>query len=53
MEPTLELVLQPPAAGTDPLAALIISLGAVWVLGGPWVRMCWWLGARARRQRAF
>ncbi|MEY2476933.1 MAG: hypothetical protein QOG87_2248 [Actinomycetota bacterium] len=52
MEPTLELVLQPPAVGTDPLGAMMISVAALWILGGPWLRLCWWLGARARRARA-
>ncbi len=49
MEPTLELTLQPPAVGTDPLAALLITVAAVWIFGGPWLRLCWWLGARTRR----
>ena len=51
VEPTLELVLQPPAVGNDPLAALVITLAAVWILGAPWLRLCWWLGTRARRHR--
>jgi hypothetical protein len=52
VDPTLELVLQPPAVGTDPLAALLITMAALWVFGGPWLRLCWWLGARARRPRS-
>ena len=59
MEPTLELVLQPPAVGTDslagvgtdPLAALVITLAALWIFGGPWIRLCWWLGTRSRPRR--
>jgi hypothetical protein len=52
VEPTLELVLQPPVVGTDPLGALLITMAAVWILGAPWVRLCWWLGTRARALRA-
>jgi hypothetical protein len=51
VQPTLELVLQPPEVGADPLAALVITLAALWIFGGPWLRLCWWLGARARDQR--
>ena len=51
MEPTLELVLQPPAVGTDPLAALIIVMTALWVFGVPWLRLCWWLGTWARNRQ--
>jgi hypothetical protein len=54
VDQTLELVLRPPVASTtDPLAALVITMALVWVLGTPWLRLCWWLGARAaRRPRA-
>jgi hypothetical protein len=52
VDPTVELVLQPPAAGTDPLAALLIAMGALWVFGAPWLRLCWWLGTHARHMRA-
>jgi hypothetical protein len=45
----MELVLQPPQAGIDPVASLAITLGMVWVFGSPWLRLCWWLGTRARR----
>jgi hypothetical protein len=48
-QPTLQLVLEPPSAGADPLAALMITMAAVWILGVPWLRLCWWLGAQARR----
>jgi hypothetical protein len=51
VEPTLHLVLQPPAPGTDPIAVLVITMAAFWVFGAPWVRFCWWLGARTRRPR--
>jgi hypothetical protein len=51
VEPTLELVLQPPEVGTDPLAALVITLAALWIFGGPWLRLCWWLGTRSRESR--
>jgi hypothetical protein len=50
-QPTLELLLQPPSAsaGTDPMAVLMIILAAVWIFGGPWLRLCWWLGTQVRR----
>ena len=51
VQPTLELVLQPPAVGTDPLAALIIVMAALWVFGVPWLRLCWWLGSWTRERR--
>ena len=51
MDPTVELVLQPPVAGMDPFATLLVAMGALWVFGSPWVRLCWWLGTRARQPR--
>ena len=51
MQPTLELVLQPPTVGPDPLAALLVTVVAMWIFGGPWIRLCWWLGTRTRTSR--
>jgi hypothetical protein len=48
MDPTVELVLRQPAAGPDPLAALLVVMLMVWIFATPWLRLCWWLGVRAR-----
>jgi hypothetical protein len=56
VEQTLELVLRPPTGGAvvagDPLPALMVTMAAIWLFGTPWLRLCWWLGARARRRPA-
>jgi hypothetical protein len=51
--PTIELVLLHPAVapGPDPLVGLLVAMMAIWVLATPWLRLCWWLGARTRSAR--
>jgi hypothetical protein len=48
MDPTVELVLRQPAPGPDPLASLLVVLLMLWIFATPWLRLCWWLGTRAR-----
>ena len=54
-QPTIDLtILQPAgdgAAQTDPLAGLVVTLAFVWMVGVPWLRLCWWLGHRPSRGR--
>jgi len=52
MDPTVELVLRLPAApGPDPLAGLMVVILMIWIFATPWLRLCWWLGVRARAAR--
>jgi hypothetical protein len=50
--PTIDLTMLQPSGreGSDPLAGLVVVLAWVWLVGVPWLRFCWWLGHRPRRE---